>query len=152
MPSHEGAAPWELAKAIGCGIAGSICGTATSNRPRRSSTPEFALHRIPPPRIPDQAGGREGLLAWVRQSRSLFPDLRFIVEVGPIVDGETVAGRWVGEGTYQGGIAGSTAPVGTRVRFHGNDIWRAEGGVIREYWLSDDLLDLMQQLGVIPAG
>ena len=82
----------------------------------------------------------------------MFPDLRFIVEVEPIVDGETVAGRWVGEGTYQGGIAGSTAPVGTRVRFHGNDIWRAEGGVIREYWLSDDLLDLMRQLGVIPAG
>ena len=54
--------------------------------------------------------------------------------------------------TYQGGIAGSKAPVRTRVRFHGNDIWRAEGGVIREYWLSDDLLDLMQQLGVIPAG
>jgi hypothetical protein len=26
------------------------------------------------------------------------------------------------------------------------------GGLIREYWLSDDLLDLMQQLGVIPGG
>jgi hypothetical protein len=35
------------------------------------------------------------------------------------------------------------------VRFRGNDIWRAEGGMIREYWLSDDLLELMQQLGVI---
>lgn len=77
--------------------------------------------------------------------------LRFTVEVGPIVDGETVAGRWIAEGTYQGGIPGSTAPAGTRVRFHGNDIWRAEGGQIREYWLSDDLLDLMQQLGVIPS-
>ena len=52
----------------------------------------------------------------------------------------------------RGGIPGSTAPAGTRVRFHGNDIWRAEGGLIREYWLSDDLLDLMQQLGVIAAG
>ncbi len=114
--------------------------------------PEFALHRIPPPRISDQVGGREGLLAWISQTRSLFPDLRFTVEVEPIVDGDTVAGRWIAEGTYQGGIPGSTAPAGTRVRFHGNDIWRAEGGVIREYWLSDDLLDLMQQLGVIPEG
>jgi predicted ester cyclase len=114
--------------------------------------PEFALHRIPPPRISGDVGGREGLLAWVRQTRSLFDDLRFTVEVGPIVDGETVAGRWIAEGAYQGGIPGSTAPAGTRVRFHGNDIWRADGGVIREYWLSDDLLDLMQQLGVIPEG
>ncbi len=114
--------------------------------------PEFALHRIPPPRIPDHLGGREGLLAWINQTRSLFPDLRFSVEVGPIVDGETVAGRWLAEGTYQGGIPDSTAPPGALVRFHGNDIWRSEGGLIREYWLSDDLLDLMQQLGVIPAG
>jgi predicted ester cyclase len=114
--------------------------------------PEFAIHRIPPPPISDRAGGREGLLEWIQQTRSLFDDLRFTVEVGPIVDGEMVAGRWVAEGAYRGGIPGSTAPAGTNVRFHGNDIWRAEGGMIREYWLSDDLLDLMQQLGVVPSG
>jgi len=114
--------------------------------------PDFVIHRIPPPRISDQVHGREALLAWINQTRSLFDDLRLTVEVGPIVDGESVAGRWVAEGTYHGGIAGSTAPAGTRVRFHGNDIWRADGDLIREYWLSDDLLDLMQQLGVIPAG
>ena len=114
--------------------------------------PEFALHRIPPPRIPDQLGGRERLVAWIDQTRSLFPDLRFTVEVGPIVDGGMVAGRWLAEGSYQGGIPGSTAPAGSRVGFHGNDIWRAEDGLIREYWLSDDLLDLLQQLGVIPTG
>ncbi len=68
------------------------------------------------------------------------------------MDGAVVAGRWVAEGTYAGGVPGSTVPVGTPVRFHGNDIWRAEGGLIREYWLSDDLLDLMQQLGVIAPG
>jgi predicted ester cyclase len=113
--------------------------------------PEFALHRIPPPEVFGQAGGRDGLLAWIRQTRSLFEDLRLTVEVGPIVAGEMVAGRWLAEGAYQGGIPGSSAPAGTRVRFHGNDIWRAEGGLIREYWLSDDLLDLMHQLGAIPA-
>ena len=113
---------------------------------------KFTVHRFPPPRISDQLGGREALLAWIRLTRSLFDDLRLTVEVGPIVHGETVAGRWIADGTYQGGIPGSTAPIGTRVRFHGNDIWRAENGLIREYWLSDDLLDLMQQLGVIPSG
>jgi SnoaL-like polyketide cyclase len=101
--------------------------------------PEFEIHRIPPPRVDGELGGRETLLAWIGQ-------------VGPIVDGDTVAGRWFAEGNYQGGIPGSTAPVGTHVGVHGNDIWRAEDGLIREYWLSDDLLDLFQQLGVIPAG
>jgi predicted ester cyclase len=114
--------------------------------------PDFAIHRIPPPRISDQLDGRDALLAWIKQTRSLLGELRFTVEVGPIVDGDWVAGRWIAEGTYRGGIPGSTAPAGSHVRFHGNDIWRAEGGVIREYWLSDDLLDLMQQLGVIPPG
>jgi predicted ester cyclase len=111
--------------------------------------PEFTVHRIPPPRVADQLGGRETLLAWITQTHSLFDGFHLTVEVGPIRDGDMVAGRWIAEGAYQGGIPGSTAPVGTRVRFHGNDIWRAEGGMIREYWLSDDLLDLFQQLGVI---
>jgi len=114
--------------------------------------PGFVVHRIPPPRISDTAGGREALLEWIKQTRALLGDLHLVVEVGPIVDGEMVAGRWIAEGTYLGGIPGSTAPTGTRVRFHGNDIWRAEDGLIREYWLSDDLLDLMQQLGVIQPG
>jgi predicted ester cyclase len=113
---------------------------------------DFTLHRIPAPHIPDQADGREHLLEWIRQTRSFFDDLRFTVEVGPLVDGEMVAGRWVAEGRYLGGLPGTTAPAGTRVSFHGTDIWRTEDGVIREYWLSDDLLDLMQQLGVISAG
>jgi predicted ester cyclase len=114
--------------------------------------PEFEIHRIPPPRVDGELGGRETLLAWIGQTRSLLDDLRFTVEVGPIVDGDTVAGRWFAEGNYQGSLPASTAPVGTHVGFHGNDIWRAEGGLIRQYWLSDDLLDLFQQLGVIPAG
>ena len=38
--------------------------------------PEFALHRIPPPEVFGQASGRDGLLGWIRQTRSLFEDLR----------------------------------------------------------------------------
>ena len=90
-------------------------------------------------------------MAWIDQTRSLLPDLRLTAETGPIVEDEMVAGRWVAEGTYRGGVPGSTATPGTSVRFHGNGIWRAEGGLIREYWLSDDLLDLMQQLGGDPG-
>jgi predicted ester cyclase len=80
----------------------------------------------------------------------LFDGLRFTVEVGPIIDGELVAGRWIAEGAYRGGVPGSIVPAGSPVRFHGNDIWRARDGLIREYWLSDDLIDLLQQLGAVP--
>ena len=110
--------------------------------------PDFEIHRVPMPHVPEGLGGRDTLVEWVKQTRSILGGLRFTVEVGPIVDGEIVAGRWLAEGSYQGGIPGATAPTGTRVGFHGNDIWRAADGLIREYWLSDDLLDLRQQLGV----
>jgi predicted ester cyclase len=114
--------------------------------------PDFEIHRVPYPHIPAELRGRDALLEWIRQTRMFLQDLRFTVEVGPVVDGDMVAGRWVAEGAYGGGLPGTTAPSGTSVRFHGNDIWRAEGGLIREYWLSDDLLDLMQQLGAVPSG
>ncbi|HYT79394.1 MAG TPA: ester cyclase [Actinomycetota bacterium] len=114
--------------------------------------PDFDVHRIPMPHVPEGLGGRDTLVEWVRQTRSIIDGLRLTVEVGPLVDGEMVAGRWFAEGSYRGGIPGATAPAGTRVRFHGNDIWRAEDGLIREYWLSDDLLDLSQQLGVGAPG
>jgi predicted ester cyclase len=114
--------------------------------------PNFEVHRVPMPHVPDGLGGRDARVEWVKQTRSILDGLRFTVEVGPVVDGGMVAGRWFAEGSYQGGIPGATAPIGTRVGFHGNDIWRADEGLIREYWLSDDLLDLSQQLRVAPAG
>ena len=114
--------------------------------------PDFEVHRIPMPRVPEGLGGRDTLIEWVKQTRSIINGLRFTVEVGPIIDREMVAGRWFAEGSYGGGIPGATVPASTRIGFHGNDIWRAEDGLIREYWLSDDLLDLFQQLGVGAAG
>jgi predicted ester cyclase len=110
--------------------------------------PDFEVHRVPMPHVSEGLGGRDALVEWVKQTRAILDGLRFTVEVGPVVGGEMVAGRWFAEGSYQGGIPGATVPAGTRVGFHGNDIWRAEDGLIREYWLSDDLLDLSQQLGV----
>jgi hypothetical protein len=95
--------------------------------------PEFILHRSPPPPTGGPVRGRDGLGVWIHRTRTLFAGLHFTVEVGPIVDGDLVAGRWVADGIYQGGIPGATAAAGTRVRFHGNDIWCAEGGQIREY-------------------
>ena len=114
--------------------------------------PEFEIHRIPMPHVKEGLVGRDALVGWVSQTHSILESLRFTVEVGPVVGAQMAAGRWFAQGSYQGGVPGATAPVGTRVGFHGNDIWREEDGMVREYWLSDDLLDLSQQLGVSANG
>ncbi|MGH3675374.1 MAG: hypothetical protein ACRDU5_06470 [Mycobacterium sp.] len=53
-----------------------------------------------------------------------FADLTFVIEIKPLVDGEMVAGRWVGIGRTD------DSPV----RFTGNDILRMEAGRFAEYW------------------
>lgn len=96
--------------------------------------------------------GPEGLVAWVKESRTAVPNLEFVVEVGPIVQGDLLVVRWLAEGTYPGGIPGATAPAGTRVSFTGTDILRLEGGRLAEYWINSDTLLLLTQLGVVPGG
>ncbi|MBA2247323.1 MAG: ester cyclase [Chloroflexia bacterium] len=55
-------------------------------------------------------------------------------------------------GTYQGGIPGSSpSAVGQPVEYEGVDVFRIEEGKIAEYWLSADILQLLQEIGVIPS-
>ena len=82
----------------------------------------------------------------IRQARAPFTDIEVGLEVGPIADGDLVAARWFFAGAYAGGL-GVPAEEGTRVRFGGIDVMRAEGPKIAEYWVSSDGMDLMAQLG-----
>ncbi|OBB59455.1 polyketide cyclase [Mycobacterium sp. 852013-51886_SCH5428379] len=68
--------------------------------------------------------GRDGLAAVVAQTRDMFDALEFEIVLGPLTDGELLAGRWIGVGRHTGG----------EVRFFGNDILRVDGGRIAEYW------------------
>ncbi|CAM3582756.1 ester cyclase [Kibdelosporangium persicum] len=96
--------------------------------------------------------GRAGLAEWIGGIRAAVPDLRFTVQIGPLVDNPYLFMRWHAEGTYLGGIPGAAdGPI--PVDFHGTDILRitdrANGeGVITEYWLNADILWLTQQLGL----
>lgn len=92
--------------------------------------------------------GPEGVVAWIGQLRTVVPDLRFSIEVGPVVDGDQVALRWLAEGTYAGGMPGAAAPAGTRVSFTGIDLLRLHDGQVVEYWLNADTLGLVTQLQV----
>ncbi|CQD19227.1 putative ester cyclase [Mycobacterium europaeum] len=70
--------------------------------------------------------GPEELQRIVAETRNMFADLTFAVEIGPLHEGGLVAGRWVGTGR------GPDGPVS----FTGNDILRLAGDGRRfaEYW------------------
>lgn len=114
--------------------------------------PSFVAHFAPAGNSPAEVRGPEGLKAWIGGALAAFTDHRFETTVGPLVDGDMVAGRWVFRATYQGGIPGSApAAVGQPVEYEGADFLRVEDGKIVEYWLSADILQLLQQVGVIPS-
>jgi predicted ester cyclase len=106
--------------------------------------PDCVIHQPP-----NAFTGPEGVTEMVRQGRAGFSELTFAIEVPPIVNGDWLAARWIGRGTYAGGIPGATAADGTAIEFRGNDIWRIENGQIAEYWVSSDGIHLMTQLGVL---
>jgi hypothetical protein len=91
--------------------------------------------------------GRQGVAGWVALLRTLGEPV-FTVEVGPIIDGDLVCGRWHLRGEYAGGMPGAAAAPGSRVDFHGTDILRIAGGVFAEYWLNSDVHVMAAQLGM----
>src|SRR4051812_29944478 len=75
---------------------------------------------------PDRSvAGRAELVAVIRETRGMFSELSFQIELGPLCDGDMVAARWSGEGVDATGDA---------VRFLGHDLLRVEDGVIAEFW------------------
>ncbi len=114
--------------------------------------PNFVAHFAPAGASPSEVRGPDGLKQWIAGWLAAFTDYRFTMVVGPLADADKVAGRWLFRGTYQGGIPGSSpAAVGKRVEFAGIDIFRVEEGKIAEYWLCADILQMLQQVGAIPA-
>jgi predicted ester cyclase len=92
--------------------------------------------------------GRPALVEWIKQLRAAFSELKFAIEVGPIVQDEHIALRWIATGAYGGGFPGATAPVGAKIEFTGTDTLRVEDGKLAEYWLNSDVHVLLAQLGV----
>lgn len=92
--------------------------------------------------------GTAALKGLIEDSRALFTDIHMSVEVGPIVEEPFVSARWKFTGTYKGDMPGAKAAAGKAVFFHGMDIFLLKEGKIKEYWISSDGVDLMQQLEV----
>lgn len=67
----------------------------------------------------------EGGYTLAEQIRAAFPDVRFTIEVAPVIDGYYMVVRWIANGT---------------VRFTGSDTIRVKHGLITDYWLNADTL------------
>ncbi len=55
--------------------------------------PDFVVHRIPPPRVPDQLRGREALLAWIEHTRLAQDSAARYAEPLPLLPATPERGR-----------------------------------------------------------
>lgn len=68
--------------------------------------------------------GAAELQSMVDETRAMFRELEFFVDVDPFADGDMLAARWIATGARERGP----------VLFAGNDILRVHDGRIVEYW------------------
>ena len=94
---------------------------------------------------------KEGTLEFFRILLAAFPDMRMDVADLIASEDKTVARVQV-TATHQGEFMG-VPPTGARVEIQLIDIMRFDdAGLVCEHWGVTDMLSLMQQLGVVPAG
>ncbi len=109
----------------------------------------IAPHQIDHSLPPGLPRTREGTRQAIRMTLTAFPDLNVVVE-DIIAEGDKVVTRYTTRGTQQG-FFGGLPPTGKQVAVPGMVIARIADGKIVEQWGLDDRLDMLQQLGVIPA-
>jgi steroid delta-isomerase-like uncharacterized protein len=94
---------------------------------------------------------KEGTLDFFRSLSNAFPDLRMNVE-DLIAGGDKTVARVGVTGTHKGEFMG-VPPTAARVEMQLIDIMRFDAsGLVSEHWSVADMLSLLQQLGVVPAG
>jgi steroid delta-isomerase-like uncharacterized protein len=92
---------------------------------------------------------REGLRQFALALRTAFPDLHYTVD-DSIETGDRIVHRLTASGTMRGDFAGMPA-TGKRATWKEIHIGRVVNGRVVEHWGLVDQLDMMVQLGVIPA-
>jgi len=93
--------------------------------------------------------GREANRAFWASFFTAFPDVEATMD-DLVVAGDRVVGRFTYRGTHAGPFYNLPA-TGKSIEMRSIDIWRAENGEFVEHWDELNLLDLFQQLGLIPA-
>ena len=99
--------------------------------------------------------GRDQVREFAAKFRAAFPDLAFGATAELIAEGEYVVGQWVGGGTQTGDafddmpIGSLPAGSGKTMRFTGTTVLKVENGLITEEIGLDDVVTVLQQLGLI---
>lgn len=94
------------------------------------------------------ADGREANRAFWAMFFAGLPDVTATME-DVVVAGDRVVGRFVYRGTHQGELMGIPA-TGATVEMRSIDIWRVEDGLLAEHWDELNLMEVFQQVGVLP--
>jgi steroid delta-isomerase-like uncharacterized protein len=97
---------------------------------------------------PFVADGREANRAFWSSFFTAFPDIEATMD-DLVVAGDRVVGRFTYRGTHAGPFYG-VPPTGDTIEMRSIDIWRAKDGEFVEHWDELNLLDLFQQIGLIP--
>jgi steroid delta-isomerase-like uncharacterized protein len=110
-------------------------------------TDDFIEHE----EVPGLAPTKDGVKTFFQMQLVAFPDLRMAVQ-DIVDDGTKVVARVRYTGTQKGEFQGMPA-TGKSVDVQLIDIFGfGDDGRVREHWGVIDLLAMMQQLGVVPAG
>jgi steroid delta-isomerase-like uncharacterized protein len=108
---------------------------------------DFVEHEVTPGLAPTKDGVKE----FFRMQRASFPDLHMAVE-DAFASGDRAVARVRYTGTNQGAFMGMPA-TGKGVDIQLMDMFRiGDDGLVHEHWGVIDLMTMMQQLGVVPAG
>jgi steroid delta-isomerase-like uncharacterized protein len=94
------------------------------------------------------ADGREANRQFWAAFFTGLPDVRVTME-DLLVCGDRVVGRFIYRGTHTGDLLGIPAS-GKPVEMRSIDIWRVRDGVFVEHWDELNLMQLFQQIGVLP--
>lgn len=99
-----------------------------------------------------QPPGIDGLKYMVGGLRQSYPDMRFDIDL-LLAENDKVVGRWTMYATNTKPllIAGGIPPTGKAVKITGMDILRIADGKIVEMWHQEDVMSMMQQLGLAPS-
>ena len=97
----------------------------------------------------EEIQGRDALIAWDNDYLMAFPDIEAHVE-DQIAEGDRVFSRVRTVGTNTGPLMGK-APTGNRVELRLMTVHRFRDGRVAEEWAVFDRLDMMTQLGHVPA-
>ncbi len=92
--------------------------------------------------------GRAILKGFIQKLHTAFPDMHVTVD-DLVAAGDRVVTRCTTRGTQDGDYFG-TPPTGNSVTVSEVQIYRVVDGQIVELWLVFNVLDVLQQLGVIP--